>query len=109
VNKDGWLDLAEVLDALRIFPRLILFSAFCFTAWYAWYALSLAVSVIQSAADPSLASGIVGGAIGITVPFVGSMFAKVADIYMNTGREWSRRPPSEPQSGTLTTTQRVTP
>jgi hypothetical protein len=109
VNKPFWLDVAEVLDALRVFPRLILFSAFCFTAWYAWYALSLAVSVIDAAADPSLASGIVGGAIGITVPFVGSMFAKVADIYMNTGREWSPRPPSEPQSGTLHTTQRVTP
>ena len=99
MNKATWLDVAEVLDALRVFPRLILFSAFCFTSWYAWFALSLAVNVVAGASDASVATAIVGGVIGVTVPFVGSMFAKVVDVYLNTGRDWG------PKSTTITRTE----
>jgi len=95
VNKAWWLDLAEIIDSLRVFPRLLLASAFGFVAWYAYYALNTVVGIVQGlpamadATTPELiAQNIVAGVVGITVPLVGNIFAKVADIYMQTGRKW---------------------
>ena len=40
LTKQQWLDRAEVIDAYRVFPRLLLLSAFLFLCWYSWFALT---------------------------------------------------------------------
>lgn len=95
VDKSWWLDLAEILDALRVFPRLLLFSAFWFTCWYAYYAITTVVQMVKNVpvlADAStpemIVQNAVAGVLGLTIPMIGNMFAKIADIYMSTGRKW---------------------
>lgn len=93
--KHTWLAVAEIVDALRVFPRLLLASSFAFLAWYSWFALNLVVgmvermSVAQSADTVSaIVQNIAAGIIGITIPMIGNTFAKIADVYLNTGRKW---------------------
>jgi len=95
MNKSNWLEWAEVIDALRIFPRLLLLAAFGFVVWYAWFALQTVLGIIErlpATADATMAEmiaqNIAGGVIGITIPFVGQMFSKIAEVYMNSGRKW---------------------
>lgn len=96
MNKSWWLDIAEILDALRVFPRLLLLAAFAFTCWYSWVALSTVIGLVEhmpAKADATtaemIAQNIVAGVIGLTVPMIGNMFAKISDIYLQTGRKWS--------------------
>lgn len=94
-NKAHWIDLAETVDAMRVFPRLLLFSSFAFMCWYSWFALSAALHLIETISGnkaggdfAAAAQGIAGGVIGVTVPMIGNMFSKIVDVYMNTGRQW---------------------
>lgn len=90
MDKERWLQFAEIIDAVRIFPRLLLLSDFIFTCWYCWYALDVVVKLvtISEIRDASVINAITGGVIAATVPFITHRFSKVADIYLNTGRKW---------------------
>jgi hypothetical protein len=35
-----------------------------------------------------IAQNAVAGVLGLTIPMIGNMFAKIADMYMSTGRKW---------------------
>jgi len=85
-SKQWWLDLAEVICALQIFPRMLLLLAFASASLYAWYALQLAVELVRETQNPGLAEGIVGGVITVTVPFVGQIFTQVVKLN-RTGHE----------------------
>ncbi|TFZ81340.1 hypothetical protein [Candidatus Macondimonas diazotrophica] len=78
--KQWWLDLAEVICALQIFPRLLLLLAFASASLYAWYAPQLAVAVVRETPSPGLAEGIISGVIAATVPFVGQIFTQVLKL-----------------------------
>ena len=92
------LQIAEALDALRVFPRLLLVSAFGFLCWYSVFALHTVIELVdRMAAIPSsgdtlaaLAQNVAAGIVGATVPMIGTMFAKICDVYMQTGRKWER-------------------
>lgn len=91
------LQVAEALDALRVFPRLLLFSAFCFMCWYAVFALNTVIALVdRMMVDQStdtiaaIVQGIAAGVVGATVPMIGNMFAKICDVYMQTGRKWDK-------------------
>lgn len=91
------LQIAESLDALRVFPRLLLFSAFCFMSWYAVFALNTVIALvdrmmIDQSTDTiaAIVQGIAAGVVGATVPMIGNMFAKICDVYMQTGRRWEK-------------------
>ena len=95
MNKSNWLEWAEVIDALRSFPRLRLRAVFGSVRWYARRELPTVPGLDDRHASPGaphrpgrIAQNIVGGVIGITIPFVGQMFTKIADVYMNSGRKW---------------------
>jgi len=94
-NKSHWLDVAETLDALRVFPRIMLVASSIFTCWYAYYALNLAIGLVRGAPatnEPAMTAAIaqnaVAGVVGLTVPMIGQVFAKIVDVYLNTGRKW---------------------
>lgn len=87
MNREKWLCRAEILDALRIMPRvmIILFLIlYVILAWGAWgWFLAL---------DPSLYSDLT---FGLMIAFpttlltaIGGMLTKVFLEYMRTGRKW---------------------
>lgn len=91
------LQIAEALDALRVFPRLLLVSAFAFLCWYAVFALNTVIALVDrvsaiQAGDTlsALAQNVAAGIVGATVPMIGNMFAKICDVYLQTGRKWER-------------------
>lgn len=94
-TKARWLEIAEVLDALRVFPRLLLLSSFAFLAWYSVFAINTVIALVDRMSVHSgdtvsiVVQNIATGVIGITVPMIGTMFAKIADVYMNTGKQWT--------------------
>ena len=95
-TKGRWLEVAEVIDALRVFPRLLLFSSFVFLAWYSVFAINTVIALVDRMSVHSggdtvsvVVQNIATGVIGITVPMIGSMFAKIADVYMTTGKRWT--------------------
>ena len=93
--KDRCLAFAEVIDALRVFPRLLLVGAFAFLCWYSVHALATVVGLVERMAETQdgdvvamIVQNIAAGVVGITIPMIGNVFAKIADVYMNTGRRW---------------------
>ena len=93
LTKQQWLDRAEVIDAYRVFPRLLLLSAFLFLCWYSWYALQTIICLADRMSGLTqggqIVQAVASGVIAVTVPMIGSMFGKVADLYLNTGRRWA--------------------
>lgn len=95
-TKGRWLEIAEVLDALRVFPRLLLLSSFVFLSWYAVFAITTVVDLVERMSSVHsvdtvavIAQNAAAAVIGITVPMIGSMFAKICDVYMTTGKQWT--------------------
>lgn len=93
MDKQSWLDRAEVIDAVRLFPRILLGLAFLYVFWYAWFALTTIVALSREMAGLNWAAQIVqavaSGVIAYTVPMITQVFGKICDVYMNTGRKWS--------------------
>lgn len=92
-TKEEWLHFAEIVDALRIFPRLLLLVDFLFTCWYCWYAIDSVITLIKinavhDSATVNLVNGVAAVFISGTIPFITYRFGKVADIYLKTGRVW---------------------
>lgn len=70
MNKQWWLDAAEVVDAWRLFPRcyLVMFAVFLWDL-HTWY-----ISVTKS---PDIYAPLVFGVVGA-----------VFGLYMGSGRKW---------------------
>lgn len=82
-NKEKWLTTAEVLDAFRIIPRLVLLAVLGFAGWYIvevtmWY---MNLPHIERTAQ-------VSGFAGVTIPAVFGLAGKMIDWYLKTGRSW---------------------
>lgn len=74
MNKDFWIDLSEVINSLRIMPRILLSVYGAVGIWLVtWYTNLPAVERTLEA------SGFVG--------LVLAAFAKLCDWYMRTGNE----------------------
>lgn len=73
--KDRWLAIAEVTDALRVFPRLYL-GLFWYFMWdvHQWYT---ALHTGPEAVAPDIYANLVFGSISALTGF-----------YMGTGRKW---------------------
>lgn len=90
MNKKFWLDLAELVDSFRVFPRLFLVATFAWTAHTSYWLLSWYMAL--PAGDRGIeASGFASVAmIGIL-----GFLKLVYDTYSKAGRSWG--PPEEPQ------------
>lgn len=75
VWKQFWLDLAEVVDAWRVFPRIFL-AIYLFFLWdvHLWYTLESDILL------PDAYAGLVWGAISYLTGF-----------YLGSGRKWNNR------------------
>lgn len=86
-KKQKWLDVAEVFDAFRIMPRMVLVTSLGFAAWYIititlWY---MHLPVIERTAE-------VSGFAGLTIPAVFGLAGTITNWYLKTGRNWSNSP-----------------
>jgi len=91
IDKAKWLALTEVIDALRIFPRLFLGAQFLWTVdvvdrtltWY--FHLPLEQQSLQTS---GLAATIVSAVTGI--------FVQMFKCYASTGRDYTQQGGSTP-------------
>jgi len=82
--KHHWLDIAETIDSLRIFPRLFLSACFVWTVWMdyilvMWYINS------PTAMHQLEASGFAS----IAFVAINSFLKFVFDTYTRGGRDWN--------------------
>lgn len=84
MGKEQWLQTAEIVDAFRVVPRLVLFAYLIFVFWLTdriidWY-------FALPAAERSMeASGLAVGLFTAITGF-GTVFV---NMYIKTGREWN--------------------
>lgn len=85
LTKSFWIDLAEVLDSLRVFPRWLAISYWIFTGWETsyvtiWYAHLAAVE--RTVEVTAFYSMLMGGLFGLA--------AYVFKVYSDGGRDWDK-------------------
>lgn len=90
--KKQWLGLAEVVDSLRIFPRIIVAAYGAWTVWFIdrmwnWY----------ETLPPEQRSAQVTAVIGAVSGGVFGLAAYVVKLYLGGGRDWPD-PAAEPQA-----------
>ncbi len=79
--KAWWLDLAEVVDALRIVPRIMLVGFFVFWVWYIVYVTHWYTTLESPTGwDTGFLTG--------TITAIGTMFTWFGNTYVNSGRKW---------------------
>ena len=86
--KDKWLRRAEVIDSLRLFPRLIVGASFVYTSWLVgqmlfWYFNQPAWA--RGAEESTM--------IGATCTTLTGLFYKLWQDYSSKGRDWNNAPP----------------
>ena len=84
MNKRRWLDIAEVVDAWRVVPRILVFSFTIFTICVVadlleWY------KALPGTERQLEASGFAFGVITA----ISGLLTAVIKIYQSTGRKWS--------------------
>lgn len=87
MNKQAWLDGAEVTDAYRVVPRLILFGYSFWTIQVVWYVLHW-YTALPSAERSLEASGLAAGVITA----VTGLNTWALKVYLATGRKWAGQP-----------------
>jgi hypothetical protein len=99
MNKTGLLDAAEVFDAWRVIPRIILFG---YALWLAYVTDRLLTwyMALPIPAQTAQASGFCLGTIGALTTIGGYVYR----IYANTGRSWD----TQGRVTTSSTTMEVT-
>lgn len=83
-----WLEFAEVLDAFRLIPRIILIAVYTFVAWYTYKFTAFYFDLISmpNVSDWKLAAYTAFG--GLTIPAIVGLAKGMTDTYMKSGRDW---------------------
>lgn len=91
MNKEKWIDIAEIIDTLRIIPRIILLSACLFALYYVWITTTwyFALLAVPGITEWHLAASTAFA--GVTIPAVLAIVNKVWDSYLKGGRDWNAR------------------
>jgi hypothetical protein len=89
-SKQAWLSVAEVIDALRIFPRIMVAGVYYWIAWFAgwfthWY------EKLPGAERTAEVTAV----FGIVIPAVFGLAVWVTKMYLDGGREWDKQKPQE--------------
>lgn len=83
-----WLRLAEVLDALRVIPRLILVAVYSFIGVYTYDFTHFYFELINqtSVTDWKLTAYTAFGAL--TIPALTALGTGMTKAYLDSGRKW---------------------
>ena len=89
MNDSPWLRGAEVLDALRIIPRVILIAVYAFTLWYTWDFTEFFYGLINQpqVSEMKLAAYTAFGSL--TIGAICALAAGITKSYMDSGRKWN--------------------
>lgn len=82
--KRWLLDLAEVLDALRVVPRLLLVGASVYVPWYTTVVTQWYFSAYRDGAWPE------GVFLTATLSALYGAYIKLCQWYLNSGRKWGQ-------------------
>jgi hypothetical protein len=83
------LKVAEVMDAYRLIPRLIICAVYAFMLWYTWNVTEMFFKALfdVSVTEWKLAGITAFG--GLTIPALGALAAGITKAYMTSGRKWN--------------------
>lgn len=86
MNK--WLQIAEVMDAIRLIPRLLLVATYSFTLWYTvdFTQFYFNLILVDGVSDWKLAAYTAFG--GLTIPAIAGLAKGMTTSYLETGRKW---------------------
>jgi hypothetical protein len=98
VTRQTWLQIAEVIDHLRIFPRLVLLA-------YGAYVYNVTFFVLHwYATQPKEARGIEeSSVVGVVITAVTGFAPWIFRIYADSGTNWGDKPPTITTSSSTTT------
>ena len=88
MNKQKWLDWAEITDAWRIVPRIVLFGYCIWTTKVVWTVLDWYMAL-----PPAERSLEASGLAGATITAVTGLMTLAVNFYLKTGRSWTNGPP----------------
>lgn len=99
MTKQTWLNVAEVIDHLRIVPRLVLLA-------YATYVYQITFFVLHwYATQPKEARGIEeSSVVGVVITAVTGFAPWIFRIYADSATDWTGKPPTVTTSSTSVTT-----
>jgi len=81
INLKKWLNIAEILDAFRVIPRIMLASFFGFYIWYIVHTTHWYFSLVETGVtDTAFVTG--------TITALGGMFTFFLNAYLQSGRKW---------------------
>lgn len=89
MNK--WLQLAETIDAHRVFSRLIFLLISFFVVWYTWYTTSWYFDNFKELGENAAAMYGASGFMGITIPAIFKFATEYAMKYLNGGVNWKEK------------------
>lgn len=98
MTKEPWIKIAEVIDHLRIFPRLVLIA-------YGYYVYEVTFFILTWYSNqPKEARGTEESAVVIAVVGAVTGFAPwIFRIYADSATDWAAKPPSVTTSSSTTT------
>jgi len=87
---DKWLKVAEVMDAFRLIPRLLLLATYSFTLWYTIDFTEFYFKLIEmpEISDWKLAAYTAFG--GLTIPAIAGLAKGMTTSYLESGRVWKK-------------------
>jgi hypothetical protein len=99
MTKQDWLKIAEVLDHLRVFPRLVLLA-------YGAYVYNVTFFILHwYATQPKEARGIEeSSVVGVVITAVTGFAPWIFRIYADSATDWSGKPPQTVTTVAATTT-----
>lgn len=83
------LKVAEIMDAYRLIPRLILCAVYAFVLWYT---ANVTTMFFKALFDPTVTEWKLAGITafgGLTIPALGALATGITKAYMNSGRKWN--------------------
>jgi len=85
-----WLKIAEVLDALRVIPRIILVAVYSFIGVYTYDFTNFYFKLIEmpDVTDWKLSAYTAFGAL--TIPALTALGTGMTKAYLDSGREWKK-------------------
>ena len=92
MNKKTWLDFAEILDAWRIVPRLILLFTM---ASYCWFTLDTYEWIKGIYLTTNTVPVSVAAYAGGTISTLGGVLTLIINKYFSGGRDWTKSSNSE--------------
>jgi len=90
-SLDNWLKVAEVMDAFRLIPRLLLLATYSFVLWYTVDFTQFYFKLIElpEISDWKLAAYTAFG--GLTIPAIAGLAKGMTTSYLESGRVWKTK------------------